>query len=109
MNRKDEAQHISNALRNVCARINILEHELYTTKNNRDELVRLKRVRKALDHDLSKLVKTIPAPLQFSFLEAVDAPRVAPAELKIESPFEEKTQGIDPLPLSVGDTSTLKR
>lgn len=106
MNRQEQAQHISAALRNVCARINTLEHDLYTTKNNRDELSRLKRVRRALDRDLNQLVKTIPVSIQFSLFEAVAAPLVAPAGSKIETPFQENKDGVDPLPLNVEQQPT---
>lgn len=90
MSPKEQAQHISEALQTTLKRIHTLEHDLYTTHGNREELKRLKRVRRALERDLDKLVKTIPAPVQYSLWEAkeVDAPRVAPSGLEQKAPSE---------------------
>jgi hypothetical protein len=83
MSPKEQAQHLSDALQTTQARILETERTLYTTKGNREELKRLKRVARALDRDLKALVKTIPAPVQYAlpFFTEDGAPRVAPSEL----------------------------
>jgi len=86
MNAREQAQHISSKLVEVQAEINKLEHELYTTAGNKEKLTRLKRVRRALDRDLDKLVATIGKPVQFSLWDAVAAPQAAPTGLE-QKPF----------------------
>lgn len=81
MSPQEQAQHLSEALQKTQARILEIERTLYTTGGNREELKRLKRVVRALDRDLRKLVSTIPAPVQYALFTDDDAPRVAPSEL----------------------------
>lgn len=92
MNSKEQAQIISAKLQEVCREIDFVEKELYTTAHNRDRLVRLKRVRRALSHDLDQLVKTISKPIQFAL--------PFPAEEASAPPPAEET---DPLNESAGD------
>lgn len=91
MSPKDQAQHLSEALQKATARLHQLEHELYTSKGNREEVKRLKRVVRALDRDLAKLTRTIPAPIQYSLWEEkeVDAPRVAASQFEGQKLSEE--------------------
>jgi hypothetical protein len=94
MNAREEAQHLSSKLVEVQATINRLENELYTTKGNREQLARLKRIRKALSHDLDALVATIGKPVQFSLWDAVAPPASAPSGLKDRTnPLNGKVKG----------------
>jgi hypothetical protein len=83
-----------------------LEKSAYSTGGHQEEIKRLKRVQRALLRDLDKLVRTIPAPLQFGlpgFTEG-DAPREAAAQLG-QLPLQED-RGDDPLPQSAEERWT---
>jgi len=95
MNNKEKALLISHKLQMVNAQIHQLEHELYFTTGNKEQLTRLKRVRRALSHDLDQLVRTISKPIQFAL--------PFPAEEKSAPPSAEET---DPLNKSADDAPT---
>lgn len=107
MNVKEQAQHTSAALQKVTQDLNRLEHDLYTSKGNREQIVRLKRVQRALSRDLDKLVKTLPSPVQLSMFTEDDAPRVSASPSEQDHLSKGKRKHVNPQPESVGQQLTL--
>jgi len=89
---KEKALFISTKLQEVQRQITTIESDLYYTDGNRDRLRILKRVRRALSHDLDQLVNTIPAPVQFNFFDLLVSD-TTPEPASTNDPLNESADG----------------
>jgi len=101
MNAREQAHQLSAAIATATARLNTLEKETYWYEGKRDEITRLKRVIRALDRDLDKIVATIPAPVQFDFFSSVEPRQSALEKPDQKIPSKKKRKILDPSPNSV--------
>lgn len=72
MNAKEQAHQISQAIVETQQKLHTLEIDRFWYPSKRDQIQRLKRVLRALDRDLDKIVATIPAPVQFDFFASLN-------------------------------------
>jgi hypothetical protein len=104
MNAKEQAQQISQAIVETQKKLHDLEVGTYWFNDKPAQILRLKRVLRALDRDLDKIVATIPAPVQYDFFGSMTA-HLSALEEQSEKPSEWTSGGeLTPLPEVPGES-----